>query len=105
MPTQPLPGVPVDVMLAQPLPGIRVVCHRHLRRQVHRQLPGRPGSGVSKVLLGVDVQVVGAPGGCPQTLLPFPRELRVRWAAEGCTGSSRSLEKRCGTFARSVVVG
>ena len=90
----------MDVKLAQPLLVVRGVRHRHLRRPVHLQLHGRPDAGVSMVLLVVEVMEVG-----PSLLLPGPRELRVRWATGGCTGSSRSRERRCGICERSGVVG
>ena len=64
---QSLPGVPVEVVVAQPLPGVRGVhLHRH-RRPVHLQLPGRLGPGVSTGLPVVEFQVVG-----PPLLLPVP---------------------------------
>ena len=97
---QPLPGVPVAVLVTQPLPGVRGFRrHRH-RRLVRLQLPGRRGPSVSKDLPVVGVQVVS-----PPLLFPVPRELRVRWASGGCRGSSRSHGRRCGICERSGVVG
>ena len=55
LPTQPLPGVPVDVVLAQPLSGVPVIRLRRLRRPVRLLLPGHQGLGVSTVLQGVEV--------------------------------------------------
>ena len=97
---QPQPGVPVGVLLAQPLHGVLVSRRHHHRRPVHLQLHGRPGSVVSRVILGVEVPVAG-----PQSLLPGPRWLRVRWASGGCMGSGRFRERRCVICERSGVVG
>ena len=100
MPTQPLPGVPVGVLVTQPLPVVRGFRRRHRRQPVRLQLPGRLGQAVSTGL-----PVVGVHGVRLLLLLPGLLELRVRWATGGCTGSSRSRERRCGICERSEVVG
>ena len=89
----------MDVVLAQPLPGVPGVRLRRLRRPVHLQLTGSLGPGVSTGL-----PVVGAQGNRPLLLLPGLRELRVRWVGGGCRGSSRFRGRRCGICERSVVV-
>ena len=99
LPTQPLPEVPVDVVLAQPLsgvPGIRLRCHR---RPVRLLLPGHQGLVVSTVIQGV--------GAKWWRLLLSPRGLpgrQVLWVAEEYTGSSRFHERRCEICERSGVV-
>ena len=57
LPTQPLPVVPVDVVLAQPLPGVPGVRLRHLCPPVRLLLPGHQGLVVATVLRVVEVQV------------------------------------------------
>ena len=100
---QPLPGVRVEVMVTQPLPGVRGFRRRRRcrrRRPVRLQLPGRRGSAVSTGLPVVEDPVVS-----PPMLFPVPRELPVRWASGGCRGSSRFHGRRCGICERSGVVG
>ena len=77
---QPLPGVPVVVMMAQPLPGVPVV--RRCRRPLARlRLPDRRGPRVSTVH-----SVVGAQEGRPLQLPPGLLGRPVLWGVGGYTG-------------------
>ena len=81
MMTQPQPGVPVVVMMTQPLPGVPVVRHRRRRLPGRLLLPDRRGPRVSTVH-----SVVGVQGGRPLQLRSRLPGRPVPWEVGGYTG-------------------
>ena len=80
--TRPLPGVPVAMVVAQPLPGFRGVHLHHLRRRLVRLLlADRQGPGVSTVH-----SVVVAQWGRPLPLRLGLLGRPVLWGVGGYTG-------------------